>query len=212
MPIKQFFGDGGYSVTVAEFNRTSTFSEKTELLAAAAYGDGRPWDAGVDRSMANALNNFHDHKSATSCPMLSVSARQGLDDGITLFTGIVGFGMQQPGATVSRSLFVAPWMRSVSGGTANITVTLSRLMPSPGAGVLETSASQFMTPDFGLHYSTATFTTTSTTWATATPQELNLEVKDPWFGLCWLTIEADDFAQTRGLAVCYEGPRVASGA
>ena len=62
---------------------------------------------------------------------------------------------------------------------------------------------------FGQFYSqTASWTTTSTTWQTGADETLDLSVKDIFFGLAWLTIEAKDAAEVRGLAKCIEGIRV----
>jgi hypothetical protein len=59
----------------------------------------------------------------------------------------------------------------------------------------------------GKYSRSATYTTTSATWQQGADANLDLSVKEVFFGYVWLLIEGTGHVQTRGLAKCCEGPR-----
>lgn len=180
--------------------------EKAEYVADITYGDGKAMDVGTERALSTTLNNYHDYKSAHQCPVLfnGVAAGGGITYWFPVCSMIVFYGTEMVGATVYRTVTVAPFFRSATGVSASMRATLSRVRPVdvPGEWGL-----QYENPRFTDLYSTATWTTTSTTWATGSDATLSLGVKDPWRGVCWLVLEVTGQVETRGLAKCIEGAR-----
>ncbi len=164
--------------------------ERYSLLA---YGDGRPLDVGYERGMLRSVQNFHEHKSAIQSPMLEDVARTGGGVGDSSIYSLAPIFLQGSVPAGTRYLYVAPVFRSTSGATATVVVTLSDL-PIPGG-----SASAVLYR--GIKYVQATFTTTSTTLATATAQGLDLHVV-PESGESYLTIEYAANTEVRGLGEC----------
>jgi hypothetical protein len=187
---------------------------KGEFVPNSRFGDGVSMDVGTDYALAATSNAYHDYKSAHQAPGLWSEAKIPVDgDGsgstwLTRMMGPIFLGTEQLTTTVSRVLTVAPFYRcSVGASTGSIRVTLSRMIPveSPGENLGVLGSSRFTD-----HFTQATWTTSSTTFATGEDQELSIAVKDLFFGFAWITIETSGYGQTRGLAKCHEGPRVVS--
>jgi hypothetical protein len=181
---------------------------KGELIPTMMYAEGRPRDVGTDRALANALNQFVDRKSAHQSPWLINGAFVGFN-GVMVHIRPVFFGTEHQSATVSRTLTVAPWIRSNDGSLATFTGTLSELMPVYGPG--KDNSSDPFNPKFPGKYSQATWTTSSTTWGTGADATLDLGVKQLEFGFAFLVLVArtlDVHGEFRGFAKCIEGVRV----
>ena len=88
---------------------------------------------------------------------------------------------------------VAPFMRSTDGASASVRVTLSTMPPTDAPG-----EAQFVNVIFSQPYAQATFTSSSTSYATATAQAIETSmafVNAP----TWVTIECSENAAERGL-------------
>jgi hypothetical protein len=185
---------------------------KAELIPTILYAEGRPRDVGTDRALANALNVFHDSKSAHQSPWLSRTNYFMNSNDSSLRIWPVFFGTEHVSATVERFATVAPWIRSSTGDLCTFTITLTDTLPSYKPGYDFTGA--IYQPQFSGKYEQATWTTSSSTWATGADATLSLGVKDLELGFAFLVIEAaggspgTGAAQCRGLAKLIEGARV----
>ncbi len=164
--------------------------------AASVAGDGRAHDSGADMAMAVAANNLIDHKTAQNAPVLGLALSGKAGPTLTLVNLTPLFIGENVFTSASnrRKLTVAPFMRSTDGLTATVRVTISFKPPVDTAG-----ADQFGDVTFAQPYAQATFTSSSTTWATATAQDLDAGVArndDP----VWLSVECSDNAECRGVA------------
>ncbi|HEX5064121.1 MAG TPA: hypothetical protein VFV99_32315, partial [Kofleriaceae bacterium] len=186
----------------------NTGTEKGELVAAAAYGDGRPWDVGHDRALINLENAFIDGLSAHQAPFLWSEFADDVGsaaDWYTLWMGPFFFGTEHLTTAVYRLLTLAPWMRSSSGGTTGyIRATLSRVVPigSPGTSGTVTDKGRFTSA-----FAQAEWSTSSATWGEQPAQTLELSVKDLFWGFAWLVIEKKGTGQLRGFSRFVEGAR-----
>lgn len=194
-------------------------TEKGEWIAALSYGDGKPWDPGHDNALARTLNALIDYKTAHQGPCLwsdddDVSSPLGSDidvSSIVLYMGPVFFGTEHLNSSITRTLTVAPFFSSVTGSTAQIRITLSRMPPMDGPSTKPPygASDYYGAPSFGDYFSqTTTWSTSSTTWQTGADKTVSIAVKDLFFGYAWLTIEGGGDVRCRGLAKCIEGPRV----
>jgi hypothetical protein len=183
---------------------------KGELVPTMLYAEGRSRDVGTDRALANAINVFHDRKSAHQSPWLTRDVHTGGGSSTALLVRPVFFGTEHLSSTVVRSVTVAPWFRSSAGGNVSITVTLSEMLPVYAPA--QDYASAVFKPSFPGRFAQATWTTTSTTWTTGADATLSLGVKDLEIGFAFLVIETTaltgSLAECRGLAKCIEGVRV----
>lgn len=187
-----------------------------ELLPDEASGDGRPWDVGHDAALIRTLNAFIDYKSAHQAPCYDEDTRgQGVDIfetdvWVAVMAGPIFLGLDHIPGSFTKSLTIAPFMRSNDGSDATVRVTLSRDIPSLAPSAVDGAGALYFHSRFGQHFSQQEWTTTSTSWSIGSDKTLDISVKDLQWGVAWLTIETKDAAQCRGLARCYEGPRVIS--
>jgi hypothetical protein len=178
---------------------------KGELIPTVLYADGRPRDVGTDRALANALNMFVDYKSAHQSPMLWTTGYR-LDSGAMRAIPVF-FGTEHMSATVERFVTLAPFYRSSGGSSVTLTVALTDMWPT-------NRPSKSATADviFSGKYEMATWTTTSTTWATGADATLSLGVKDLNYGFAFLvmlvTTTGGSNLECRGMAKLIEGVRV----
>jgi hypothetical protein len=196
----------GYSVNVEPAT--------AEFIANNTYGDAVPLDVGSDRAALSTIDAFIDRKSAHQSPFLNTAIMGPVDTTsatwATMFFGPIFLSTGLPGATVSRSLAVAPWFRSDTGGSsASLRITI---MDSPPAMALNPG---FLPGECyrdsviaGKYSRSATYTTTSATWQQGADATLDLSVKEIFFGFVWILVEGTGHIQTRGLAKVVEGPRV----
>jgi hypothetical protein len=193
---------------------------KAELIPDLAASDGAPLDVGHDRALANTLNHLIDAKTAKSFPLLAAGtdrALAGLSGGsndvwATMFLYPCFLGSEHLPAGITRSLYVAPFFRSATGGVnAWVRVTLLDQTPTMRPGIAEgaPTAGAYGDPMLPGKFSRSSeWTTSSATWQTGTAVELSLGVKDIFFGVCYVLIEGAGAADCRGLGICREGPRV----
>jgi hypothetical protein len=202
-----------FCLTTEQYSFTAnTGSEKGELLPEMLKGDGRAWDVGTDRALINSVNTYIDRKTAHQSPLLWNAAEFGTNAGsiwAPLWMGPVFFGTEQLSSAIRRLLYIAPFMRSNTGGTAGyIRVTLSRAVPvpKPGNNPALTGVDGIRFAD---HYSqTVEWSTTSSTYAVQAEKTLDIAVKDLNYGFAWLVIERKGTAECRGLSKFIEGVRV----
>jgi hypothetical protein len=192
--------------------------EKGEFVPDVGYGDGKPLDVAHERALINTINAYIDRKSAHQAPFLWNTASQanlgGGDNTVwrTLLVVPIFFGFEHLSATVTRTLTVAPFWSSSSGGVSSwLRITLTRSLPTdaPSVAIGEPTGGPFGDPIFPGEYSQSSEygPTTSTTYATGADAELSLSVKDLQFGFAWIVIEGAGAARCRGLAKCIEGAR-----
>lgn len=197
-----------------------TFSDNTsadpgEFVPDMCYGDGRPYDVGHERAIARTLNNFIDYKSAHQAPALSTQVQGNWFEAgtqwVTMFFGPEFLGTEHLDSSVTRVLRVAPWLRSRTGATAKVRITIMASPPTGNDGGGYLPGEQFSDPIVTDRFSRSSeWTTTSTTWAQGDTVELSLGVKDLFFGFVYILIEGYGYVECRGPALCSEGPRVVS--
>lgn len=182
----------------------NTGNEQAELYAQISYGDGKPRDTGYDRAIIRSHNALIDYRSAKQAPVLSNTVQENT----TYNTGngwqlayLYPFfvGTERYAQHVLRYLRVAPFFRSDPGfgGTVSLRVTIS---------VYPTTSSSKNDVAFYSPSTSVTFTTSSTTWGTATEQDVPILFR-PSDGIVWVHVEVGYHCQTRGLALCKEGKR-----
>ena len=196
-----------FSATEEPYDYTANAgTEDAELVPDMSYGDGRPWDVGHDRALINTVNKLLDYKTAHQGPQLwntfhNVNAGNAYSP---VFFGPCFFGIEIITTSVTRTLSVAPFFRSKSGGSASIRVTIMDTPPVSYPG----SDPEFYVGRFTGKYASATWSTTSTTWQTGIAANLSLGVKDYNNGCLWLLIEKSGQGECRGLAKYIESARV----
>lgn len=159
-------------------------------------GDGVALDTGYHLALAKTVNNFIDHKSAQQGPNLTgividFPSSIGSPDFTLVAMQRRYFGKATIGGLVRRLLTIAPWLRATSG-TSEVRVTLSPYRPR---------GDTFEDVVWSQPYSQVTFSSSTSTWATATSQDLDLRYLDAE-GCCWIGIELAENAETRCIAQC----------
>lgn len=175
---------------------SASYTDVSERIATATYGDGAALDNGTDAALARNANWLLDHGTARQSPALSQHVLGNAGSGFKAVAQsaiFVNSGILP--ANLLRSLYVAPFFRSIDGSSAQCRVSLMRF-PSTNDGFFDIPR---MAP-----YAEATFSTTSTSWSTATEQPLDLHVVGNTDGLAWLLIEINPKCETRGLGLCVE--------
>jgi len=179
-----------------------------------SYGDGVAYDVGTEAAIANTINAFIDYKSAHQAPFLG-STIGPVDNASSTWATFHFFpmwlGTEHLSTSVTRTLTVAPFFRSSSGGsTGKIRVAVLRSIPALSLSEGFLPGETFRDPVFGDAFDisdSTTWVTTSTTWQTGTTQTLSLDVKDISFGMVYVLVQGTGYAQCRGLAICHESPR-----
>lgn len=179
-------------------------SDLPELAAIQSYGDGKPYDVGYDRGLGRLVNNLLDFKTSKQSPMLSQTIcgnyTYALGTGLQIVMMAPIFLSKETTSTQAlRRLWVAPWFRSTTGISVGLVVSLCREMPTDDT---------LNDPSLGSVFSSALWTTSSTTWGIGTEQALQIAVKNQGTGLAFLVIECSEHCETRGLAQCVERNRV----
>ena len=179
---------------------TVTLSAATEIpsrYATNAYGDGVPLDVGYEQDAVRLANNLIHYKTAPQQPTIYSETRDFTGAGTWQLVEVMPFfvGMGEFTAGRTRLLSVAPRIRSTSGATAEIRVTASRLFPSGTSRDDITRVSP---------YTSATFTTTSTTASVSTAQTLDIShvrLSDTLLGgVMWLLVEIKTATEFHGFA------------
>lgn len=186
-----------YELPYPAVGEPETIAQRAELMPTLAYGDGKARDTGHETGLIRAINQAIDYKTAHQMP--AVDKVESYSSGTFTLSHIqmIYVGPQAP-TFVSRSLSVAPMMRSTSGATATVRITLSIAMPT------DSTREDIILPSGSV---SATFTTTSTTYTTPTAQDLNLSATG-YSGIAFLIVELSSVAECRGIAKCLEGVRV----
>lgn len=190
-----------------------TASASTELPARYSddqIGDGVAFDVGAARDCARLANNIIGYKSAPQHPSIysetrfapSVTGTYALCEVLPVFVGI-----GQLTASQSLSLYVAPQLRSKSGASVTMRVSLCRVMPA-GSSLQDVT---LVDP-----YVSVTFTTTSTAFIIPTAQAMSVAhlalAPSGLGGVGWLCIEVSHAdTEYNGMAVQHVGPLVGLG-
>jgi hypothetical protein len=178
-------------------------SDAIEMLPDASFGDGRALDVGHETAIVRLINNLMDLKTAISTPYIGQTEMAGLgvDGGATwrlLDVRAVNFTVDKM-VDMQRLLSVAPHLKSSDGASASVRISLCRTPPK---------GDTLDDVDRGGLYADATFTTSSTTYATPTAQQLPIKgVPDPNRGVAYIVLEGTVKAKTYGISICQEGPR-----
>ena len=198
-----------YAMMSSGTGQTTTFtlSAATELPARYStnqVGDGVSFDTGAARDCARLANNIVGYKSAPQHPAIYAEARSATPTGTWVLAEIVPVfvGIGQLSASQTLSLYVAPQLRSKSGASVSIRISLCRVMPA-GSTLQDVT---LLDP-----YVSATFSTSSTTFTVPTAQALSCGhlslAPGPLGGVGYLVIECGSSnAEYDGLPVLYVGP------
>jgi hypothetical protein len=195
-PRQYIYGTGDTGVTAPSLN------DPIELVPTLAYGDGVGRDVGHEVALARLGNRLLDRRLAHSSPFLTAdvmaaATATGAEMELVLVRPVwLTLERMNP---ARRFLHVAPWFRSKNGSSASVRVSACRVLPSSGS---------FINVDRGAALSSFTWTTSSTTWATGAEKWLQLASIKPSDGFVAVLVECNVNAETRGLAICQEGPRL----
>jgi hypothetical protein len=189
----------GYGAGSAPYTAIAP-DDPIELPPTAGYGDGVGLDVGNQAALVRLINNLLDYKTARCSPYLYNDEASG--EGATGTYRLIELcpihlTHEILGATVSRSLYVAPMFRSEDGAGASVRVSLCRSPPTDDT-LDDVNRGVF---------SEAVFTTTSMTHAIPTPQPLTIGGLKDIEGVAWLLVELTANARCWGLAHVQEGPR-----
>jgi hypothetical protein len=186
------YGIGGSSTPFTLHDETLN----VELPPSVSYGDGQGRDVGHEVALVRLLNNLMMYKTSVSSPQLAMSEFDptAVSFGAATWWLIqcrpVKLGTDLFTAGAYRNVAVAPHFASLSGGSAQCRVTLSRT-PPVGSTLLDVHRGNVI--------SSTTFTTTSTTYATPTPVEIAAGVKGT-DGVVWVYVEINSAAKCWGLS------------
>ena len=182
-------------------------TDPVELPPDSSYGDGVGLDVGHMQALARLSANLYDYKTATSAPMLFQTAitvsKHTNDEYELVLVYPIFVGADTLTSEIERKLYVAPMVKSSDGNTVNSRITLSRVPPT-GDSLLDCA---FATPR-----TSVSFSTTSTTYTTATAQGISLGSIKDFVGVVYLSLEIQvpivtTTGSCRGIATCYLGPR-----
>lgn len=198
----QAYAFGYFGSSQVHLQTASTGQEVPARYATDAYGDGKSLDVGYERDAARLVNNLINYKTAPQQPTAysetygySGAGTWQLVECTPIFLGMGGLV-----AGLTRLMSVAPRLRSTTGGTASVRVTLSRRRPS--------GASRDDVVRVG-PYVSATFSTTSTTASISTANTLDIshcKLTDTLLGgVNWLYVEVNSIAEYHGMARCKLG-------
>lgn len=165
-------------------------------------GDGKPLDTGIARGNIRLANALHDYKTARQAPMLWSGGTEIWTAGTGTYQALailpIFLGLETYGSNVTRTLTVAPWLRSSDGTTTSLRVSLMQTAPID---------STWNDMSRGSIYAEQVWTVSSTTWATAAEKTFDIGSIKSSDGVCWLLVEGKNKAEFRGLAECWESAR-----
>jgi hypothetical protein len=175
-----------------------------ERYASKHIADGYPFPSHLMRQFCRMSNNLTNYKTAPHMPMITQSetvvSTSGSSEYIVLWTIPFYIGNEYWPGGRKRTLNVAPYFRSGDGVTSvTVRVTSSANQPE-GSSYTDTS---WHGPKNQI-----TFSTTSSTFAIATAQELDIvRAASPNPNeITWLTVEANDLVGFKGLGELWLGP------
>lgn len=184
------FGIATSSINATAFDHASLPERHAELT----FGDGKSFDVGSLVGAQRMIDNLIDHKTALCQPLLGVVASNS-----TYSTGqgrktVMVFPIALTTATYTNSVMryvsIAPFLRSSDGTATSVRISLCDRPP------MDTTVDDITIPVPNV---SASWATSSTTWATGTPATLSLAVKDG-FGWGWLIVECGYKSECRGIA------------
>ncbi|MBL8623786.1 MAG: hypothetical protein JNK64_20930 [Myxococcales bacterium] len=198
-----------YAMMSSGTGQSLTFTHASPSELPARYstnqiGDGVAFDVGAARDLARLANNIVSYKSAPQAPTIYSEARSSTPTGtrVLLEVAPVFVGIGQLSASQSFSYYVAPMLRSKTGASVSVRVSLCRVMPQ--GGTLQDVT--LVEP-----YQSATFSTSSTSYTIPTAQALSCGhlslAPGPLGGVAWLVVESESAnAEVCGVPVQYVGP------
>lgn len=169
-----------------------------ELIPDVSYGDGKALDVGHEAALAQLANNLVDYRTAHHSAALNnfemVSAASGTYRLLAFYPVFLTAEVQ---GSVSRSLAVAPFLRSDGLFVRSVRISLCNAPPS------EDNIDDVERP---AGYSEAVFSTLSPGYITPAAQFLDERAKAA-NGIGWIWIEGTIGVHTYGLMRCDQGPR-----
>lgn len=180
-------------------------AQPVELYSTEAYGDGVGLDVGYETALIRQANALVNMRTAPCVPVMGrdVMAYSTGSPVRTIVAIIpVAMGPGDLGSLGDRKLWIKPWLRSSTGGSAQVRVSLCAHAPVGTSRVLSSAGTEYR---LVAPYETATWSTTSTTWAQgSSAQGLSFRNLDS-NGNGYLVIEVNSVAETRGLVQCRAG-------
>lgn len=180
--------------------------ENVSLYARVAYGQGRPLDVAYEWDATRLANVLAHHRTVVVAPALY---RNVLGATVACHRRILAIEpiMLHPGellGSMSKSLYLKPWLRSSNGDAVKLYATLCRRPPT-GSSLLWEDADA---PTYRLNGASATleWETSSTTWAVGSRKRLDISILDPGTGMGYLVLEGERYLETRGMAMCQTAP------
>jgi hypothetical protein len=192
------YGSGSPAGAI-EANVAIASQELVELIPNVAVVEGAGRDVATDKQLMRLIDNILDYETM-SAPMLFNTVLYNTTNatGYQLVAATpIYLTLESQTNTRIRYASIAPWFRSSNGTTATIRITLCNKAPYQ-ATVDDCDRGNFFT--------TASWTTSSTTWQMGAAEEIQMNVKSG-NGHAWLWIECSYLCETRGLARFSEGPR-----
>ncbi len=195
-----------YGSAAQDSTYTANSLTEIEMPATDRYAEGSGRDVAHEAALARLVNVLVDYKTACSSPMLFPTVVSNTTVSGTSYLLVaywpVFLSLEILSSAVFRYISAAPWAYSTDGTSTKIRVTLSRDRPSfstttdvPWSGII----------------SQAEWTgITSTTNAIQTADELTANVKHPFTGQAWVSIELGYKCASWGLAKWVEGARQTS--
>jgi len=169
------------------------------------FGDGVPVSASFVRGQVRMANNLINYKTAPHSPMMNLGAGTIVSSASATTYVVVGtfpwpIGNENWSGTKKRTINVAPMFKYGGGGaSANVRVTSSANPPNG-------EDSTWTDTTWKGPKNQIVFNTTSTSYAVATSQELDVVRAEGMPEYTWITVEGGDLSQTLGLAEFYLGP------
>jgi hypothetical protein len=182
---------------------TANSNDIVDLPPDITFGDAVGLDVATQVSINRLINNLIDYKTAHFEEWLTNGEIAPVKlTGSAVYELIECRPINLTGdnllSTPKRVLTVAPFFRSSDGTSASVRVTLVKQPPGDNTTSDVTR---------GGVLAEAIFTTTTTTYATATPATLNIGALKDLSGNAFLLVELTLKARFRGLAQAQEGPR-----
>lgn len=176
--------------------------DAVELPPNSSFGDGVGLDVGTQVALNRLANNLMDYKTAKSTPLVFDAPLEFYSEPSSsswLLAYVMPYFLTADGlsASINRSLFIRPVMKSLDGTPAVLRVTLGRLLPS-GATCTDVERLSL--------YDSVEFTTSSLTYVQLALDSIPIgKIKDA-NGRAFLLIEIKEEVSCSALEL-YEGPR-----
>lgn len=201
--VAQAYAWGFFGSSQSRQVTLSTATEPPARYATISAGDGRPMDTGATRDAVRLVNNLINYKTAWQSPTSYTEARAFTGAGTWQLVECqpIFLGMGLFTAGYSRLMTLSPHMRSTTGATANLRITISSRRPS---GATRDDVTRIPA------YVSATYATASVALVVPTAQTIDIaHVRRgdiTMGGVAWLYVEISTATEYYGLARARLGP------